>query len=191
MFKAVYECVKCCVKCHSITTDFFGCQYGLRQGCKLCPLLFSLLITSLANEIKDKCKHGVQFIANGIALFVLLFADDVVLLFDTVPGLQNQINNLEAGTGRFGIRAFSQKTKVMSFRFGGHTGRYEAWYLYGQKLDVVSAYRYLGVTWSTKVCTYTVLSDLACRGTAAVHRTMQTLRGLVHISVHVLNKIDC
>jgi len=189
MLKAVYECVKCCVKCDGITTDFFSCQNGLKQGCKLSPFLFSLLMTSLANEIKDKGKHGVQLVANGIDLFVLLFADDVVLLSDTVPGLQNQINNLEAAAGRLGLRANLQKTKVMSFRLGGHMARHEVWYLYDQKLEVVSAYRYLGVTLSTKVCTNAVLSDLACRGRAAVYRIMRTLRGLVHVSPQVLNKI--
>ena len=189
MLKAIYACVKCCVKCDGAVTDFFICQNGLKQGCKLSPFLFSLLMTSLAKEIREKGKHGVQLIANGIELFVLLFADDVVLLSDTVPGLQNQINSLETAAGRLGLRANTQKTKVMSFRLGGHMARHEVWYLYGQKLDVVSAYRYLGVTLSTKLCTNTVLSDLACRGKAAMYRIMNALRGLVHVSPHVLNKI--
>ena len=189
MLKSIYASVKCCVKCDGMTSDSFQCLNGLKQGCKLSPLMFSLLMTSLVKEIKEKGKHGIQLIANGVDIFVLVFADDIVLLSDTVPGLQNQINSMQAAADRLGLRVNVHKTKVMSFRLGGHMAGHEKWYLKGQRLDVVSAYKYLGVTLSTKLSTNILLSDLACRGSAAASRIMRTLRRIAYATPQLLNKI--
>ena len=189
MLQAIYESVKCCVRCDGMMSDFFECSGGLKQGCKLSPILFSMLMTSLTKEICHKGKHGVQLVSNGVEIFLLLFADDVALLSDTALGLQNQISSLEAAADRLGLKVNTQKTKVMTFRLGGHIAEHERWYYKGQKLEVVSSYRYLGVTLSTKLCTNSILTDLASRGRVAVLRMMRSLRQLVHIAPNVLNTI--
>ena len=37
-------------------------------------------------------RHGIQLIPDLIEIFILLFADDVILVSDTVCGLQNKLN---------------------------------------------------------------------------------------------------
>ena len=55
---------------------------------------FSYCCQYSALEIKDKSKHGVQLEHDSSDIVLLLFADDIVLVADTVAGLQNQIDNL-------------------------------------------------------------------------------------------------
>lgn len=33
---------------------------GVRQGCSLCPLIFILLIQYVLNDIKEKCRIGIE-----------------------------------------------------------------------------------------------------------------------------------
>ena len=52
--KAMYHPVQACVMSYSEVMDFFECFQGLKQGCVASPVLFSLLINELANEIIGK-----------------------------------------------------------------------------------------------------------------------------------------
>ena len=47
---------------------------------------------SLAADIIKNGRHGIQLLPDMIELFILLFADDIVLLSDTIVGLQNQLD---------------------------------------------------------------------------------------------------
>ena len=75
---------------------------GLKQGSVASPVLFSLLINELANEIIGKAKYGIPLGPTEIELFILLFADDLTLLASTVIGLQNQLNALSVAAKRLG-----------------------------------------------------------------------------------------
>ena len=72
----------------------FDCTEGLKQGAIESPSLFNLYINSVAKYIREHGKHGLQILLGMIEVFLLLFADDVVLLSTTITGLQTQINNL-------------------------------------------------------------------------------------------------
>ena len=52
-------------------------------------------------------RHGVQFSPNDIDIFIMLFADDIILMSVTTAGLQNQLNVLHNCTQRLHM-----KTKV-------------------------------------------------------------------------------
>ena len=71
-------------------TDALFCRKGLKQEEMTSPLLFSLFINDLAADIIKNGRHGIQLLPDMIKLFILLFADDIVLLSDTIVGLQNQ-----------------------------------------------------------------------------------------------------
>ena len=67
----------------------------MKQGCLLSPLMFSLFISEVADFVRENGKHGIQLIPGFEEIFLLLFADDIVLISSTPSGLQNQIDNLE------------------------------------------------------------------------------------------------
>jgi len=189
LIKSMYESVHCCVKCPDGNTEYFKCMNGLKQGCKTSPLIFSMIMSMISKEIIKKGKHGVQIMANGSELFTLLFADDLVLLSDTVLGLQNQINNLKEASDRFGLSINRRKTKVVVFRRGGYLAAHERWFLGDERLEIVNQYRYLGIILSTKLCTNTLLSELICRGKAAMLQILRSLKKLTFISPDVLFKV--
>ena len=72
------------------TTNYFDCIYGLKQGCLASPTLFSFLINELASYIMGKGKHEFQLQPGAAELFLLMFADDIVLFSSTPSGLQTQ-----------------------------------------------------------------------------------------------------
>ena len=88
MIKGIYATVGACVMSKSGFNDFFECFPGLKQGCILSPVLFSMLMNELANEILEKGKHGVSLGPAEIELFLLLFAADLTLLSSTVIGIK-------------------------------------------------------------------------------------------------------
>ena len=189
LLKSMYESVRCCVRCQSETSAFFESCCGLKQGCKLSPLCFSYLVSYLTTEINKNGKHGVQLLPNDAEIFTLLFVDDILLLSDTVVGLQNQIDNLKIASERLGLAVNTQKTKVVVFRNGGFLAGHEKWTLGDTALEVVPQYKYLGLILSTKLCTNTVLSDLACKGKAAALQVIRTLKKLAVVSPDIVFKI--
>ena len=75
--KALYEDSSCRVKVHDKLSDKFGIKSGLREGCVLSPLLFSLYINGVMARLHaGNC--GVQY--DGDKLPGLLFADDTSLV---------------------------------------------------------------------------------------------------------------
>ena len=139
-------------------SDFFKCHLGVKRGCLLSPLIFSLLISEVANFIRKNGKHGIQLIPGQDEIFLLLFADDIVSLFSTPTGLQNQINSLEKASSSLGLVVNLEKTKVMVFRKGGHIAATEEWFYRHTEIEIVNSYRYRGYTLTTKLS-----SHVACR----------------------------
>ena len=48
-------------------------------------------------------------------VYLLLFADDIALVSDTMVGLQNQLNNLKRASDDVGLEVKKKPTKVMFF----------------------------------------------------------------------------
>ena len=153
------------------------------------PLLFSYLVSYLSDEVIKNGKHGLQIGPNGADIFLLVFVDDIVLLSDTVPGLQNQIDNLKRAASKLGLIVNTNKTKAVVFRNGGSIAAYEKWYLGSERLEVVSQYKYLGIILSTRLCTNTVLRDIAGRAKAASIHVLKSLRKLTFVTPDLFFKV--
>ena len=151
VLRGMYTSVKSCVRWGADLSDVFDCPAGVRQGCLLSPLIFSLLISEVAENVIKKGRHGFQFLANLKEIFLLLFADDIALISTSPTGLQNQINNLEQASDSLGLKVNTQKTKIMVFRKGGHLSRHEKWFYKGKQIEVVNSYRYLRFMLTTKL----------------------------------------
>ena len=84
------------------------------------PVLFSLFINELTKDIIESDKHDIQLALDLIELLILLFADDFVLLSDSVFGLQTQLNVLFNTAKRLDLVGNLNKSNIVVFRIGGH-----------------------------------------------------------------------
>ena len=85
--KSDYASVKSCVR--KIPSELSGC--GLCQGCVLSPLLFNLFINDLATYLKSL---DLEVKVGDGNVYVMLYADDIVLLAACETDLQLLLNTL-------------------------------------------------------------------------------------------------
>ena len=110
-------------------TKSFKRNTGVRQGCLLSPRLFLLFIEQL-NLMLQKAETKGLFLIDAPELKVLMYADDVVILGDTVLELQRKIKVLELFCTKWGMRVNISKTKLVVFRKGGKLGSKEKLYYF-------------------------------------------------------------
>ena len=189
MFKAVYSHVCGCVKWNSMLSELFECPVGVRQGASESPTIFSLYISFAAEYIRERGLHGIQFLPNAKEIFLLLFADDVVLLSTTPVGLQNQITNLEYISKKLGLIVNTDKTKVMIFRKGGYLTGGEKWFLNGEQLESVNRYKYLGYMFSTKLSVSVALEYQTVRAKQKVMQLLKSMKSLSSLNTFVFFKL--
>ena len=189
MLKAIYKVVNVVVRCGKGLSNKIYCPLGVKQGCLLSPLLFSLLITEVAKKVAEKGRAGYQFIPGAPQIFSLLFADDIVLISTTPIGLQNQLNSLRAASEEIGLTVNLDKTKVMTYRKGGFLGRREKWYYGENRLEVVNSYKYLGFTMTTKLSTDIALAEYAGRAKNRIISIFRALHKLGPIDINLFFKL--
>lgn len=189
MLQGIYSSVQCCVRWQSKLSDFFDSPAGVKQGCMLFPLIFSLLITEVADNVTKKGKHGFQFFPGLREFFLLLFADDICLFSTTPIGLQNQINNLAETSKLLGLKVNLNKTKVMVFRKGGHLSKAEKWFYEDTEIEIVNSYKYLGFTITTKLSFDLAIEELAGRAKGKVIEIFKTMWSLGSIDPSIFFKL--
>src|SRR6266516_2381632 len=82
---------KCCVKVKwkEEVSDSFQVQAGVRQGGILSPFLYALYIEDILKDLKSQ-KNGCCI--NGIFLGCVLYADDILLLSQSVMCMQSMLD---------------------------------------------------------------------------------------------------
>ena len=79
-----------------------------------------------------------------IKLFVILYADDTVILADTKESMQNALNIFQSYCEIWKLEVNVNKTKVMIFSKGEIRLKYE-FKLQNKTLEIVDSYSYLGL----------------------------------------------
>jgi hypothetical protein len=133
----------------------------VKQGEICSPVLFSMFIEELSANINQYGKHGIQLIPEFIQILILMFADDVILMSDTVLGLQNQLNILHRTSWELGLDVNLEKSNIIVFRNGGHLALNERWKYGNECIEVVNVYKYLGIIMSSKLSFSHTLNAMA------------------------------
>ena len=97
MYRAIQcmcDVVKARVRAGGDLTECFMCPRGLQPGEICSPILFSLFINELVDEVISRGRHDITLSHDLIEILIMLFADDVVTLSDSDIGLQRQLSVL-------------------------------------------------------------------------------------------------
>ena len=131
VIKEMYREARCKVRVQDTHSQGFTHQRGVRQGCPLSPLLFSLFLNPLLNLLQQ------------CGVLVLAFADDIAIASDDPAKLQEALAKLQQYVAHMGMRVNAGKTKVLGASPPEHN------YVFGDTsltfLPPASTYKYLGV----------------------------------------------
>ena len=156
------------------------------------PLIFSLLILEVANFIRKTGKRGIQIVPGQDEIFLLLFADDIVLLSSTPTGLQNQINTLEKASSSLSLIVNLEKTKVVVFKKGSHMAPTENWFYNHTETEIINLYKYLGYTLTTKLSSHVACREYSNKPKGKILDLMKTMWSLGTFDCSLFFKLfDC
>ena len=146
--KNIYERVGCNVMLPGgyLSSQFESGQ-GVKQGCGMSSLLFSLMIDDVIEYI-GKVETHPPCLQGHNAVLGLLYADDLVLVSSTVIGLQRGFNQLSKYCEDWGMKINVDKTKCMAIKKGLKYGAKEKWFYEGVRINNVKCFKYLGVSLS-------------------------------------------
>ena len=172
---SMYSKLTAQVKVGNTISNQFRCLIGIQQGSPLSSFLFNLFINDLSeilnsSEIANKIQIGDMLINH------LLYADDLVLINDTVFGLQSSLNKLATYCDKWGLTVNIEKSNIVVFKNGGNLKKIEKWYYKGVLLQVVKFYNYLGVVFNSRG-TWTDAMSSNC---TKANKALFTLKRLVH-----------
>lgn len=139
VIKEMYTETKAAVWDGSAYSKWFVTSTGVKQGCLLSALLFSLFI----NDVVDDLPGGINIASSTIN--VLLYADDLVLLSESPENLQLMINRLASYCNKWGLTINTAKSKVMIFSRSVQSQTRNRWFYNGNLLEISKEIKYLGV----------------------------------------------
>jgi hypothetical protein len=126
----MYDKAKSCVRNGGEISDYFPCQVGVKQGENLSPLLFAIYLNDLSATLAEKTK-GLQYMSDEIRdvlsdddielylkMYVLLYADDTILLAESATDLQGMLDTMEEYCNTWELDINVSKTKIVIFSRG-------------------------------------------------------------------------
>ena len=115
---------------------------GVRQGCLMSPLLFSIYAEKMMIEAMTSVEEGVMI--GGELLKDVRFADDQGMVAATEKGLQGIMDALHETATKYGMKINIKKTKTMVV--SKQEGINVEILVDGQRLEQVKKFKYLGAT---------------------------------------------
>ena len=126
--KAMYSTVRSYIRCNNETSDFIRSDTGVKQGDPSSPLLAMMFMNDIINYINSDIEGIVTI--NELKLFILLYADDQVIISTSAISLQSMINDVQNYCDMWGLKINPGKSKIMIFEKGNKATHY-TFYLYG------------------------------------------------------------
>ena len=114
----------------------FLAEAGVKQGDNLSPLLFGLFIDQVEKFFTDRCgENGGIRIADSLCR-VILYADDLAILSESVVGLQNMLHHLEEFCDKYKMEVNTTKSAVVIFNNDNKGKISDKWYFKNKILPI-------------------------------------------------------
>lgn len=126
-------------------TEWINCQIGVKQGCVLSPILFSLFIHDIVESVN---MYG-GWVAGDRVLPGLLFADDLVIIAGSEVELKLKLQKLSEYIDRKNLQINIDKSEIM--RLNDNHNEEKLWEMYSREGEVIgemkenNVYKYMGV----------------------------------------------
>ena len=170
----MYDDIRCCIRLDGKYSDFYKCFKGLVQGDALSPLIVSLFVNDLESDLmSDNCP---SLHLNEINVFLLMYADDIVLQGESPENLQTRLNSPQGCTQWCGLTVNTLKTKIVVFRSSLRMYDTENWTFDNDNIEVVDTFRHLGLVLNYNGKFYTTQKTLAAQTRKAMFGLMKTVK---------------
>ena len=93
LLRSMYCAVKSCVRHLNTLSDFLCSEIGLFQGEIMSSILFSFFLNDIEQNLRENTFDSITL--DQVTIYLLLFADDAVLISDSKEGLQRSLNQFE------------------------------------------------------------------------------------------------
>ena len=181
MVTTIYNKVESCVLVDGKETSWFEVEVGVRQGCVLSPILFSIFVDGLARKIKES-GMGVEVEGGEYdKLGLLMYADDIVLIANNEQELQNMIDIVVNYSHKWRFELNHKKTEIVIF---GRKSTDHHFFLRAyngvemKELMIVPEYTYLGVIFKQNRC----WNDFKSKAIGKARRCMAMTWGMgIHV----------
>ena len=141
IIQSLYHDFKACVKWDDKLSELIAITKGVLQGEALSPVLFSLFINDI---VKDRSNsNDDDSILNMLNIFLIMYADDIVVLAASPAKLQKKLHSLHTYCNTWQLSVNVDKTKVVVFRNGGTVN--DTWSYNRSNLKIVDSFNYLGI----------------------------------------------
>ena len=93
---------------------------GVKQGCPISPILFNLTTELLIRVVQSRCNENsdISFKLHGNPIYVLAYADDLVLISRTRDGLQTLLDDVSAAANILNLSFRPDKCASLSLTCG-------------------------------------------------------------------------
>ncbi|CAB4028427.1 Hypothetical predicted protein, partial [Paramuricea clavata] len=134
-------------------TDSIPIRAGVKQGCPVSPVLFNLSTELLVRVVKSRCNESqyIPFQLHGQPVYVLAYADDLVLMSRTRDGLQSLLDDVSLAANILNLKFRPDKCASLSLTCNKHEPSRVGDTTFKVQDGVIPAllkeesYRYLGV----------------------------------------------
>ena len=189
LVKSIDADIKSRVKYRNDLSASYDCYLGVRQGECLSPFLFAMYLNDIEDEFREKGAEGLDI--GLMKMFLLLYADDIIIFSESAEGLQEGLDFLHDYCNRWKLKVNVDKTKVMIFRQGGTLPRNLKFYYNETEIDIVSSFSYLGIVFTTGGSFSQAQETLAGQAHKAIFKLKSYLHKLAQLTpIHTLQLFD-
>lgn len=140
----IYEETKNTIKVNNEESREFWTTKGLRQGCPLSPLLFSIYMSDLETVLSNEQTGGV--VIGQKKIWSLSYADDIVIVAKTHNEMKALIRRFGKYLSKIDMILNTKKTKIIKFSKGRGRAAKEDFEHAGEQIEMVKTIKYLGYT---------------------------------------------